>query len=286
MSENKLTGNGKWKGFSAEEYQIDELQEQLCAKDAEIADLKLRLANAESSISSLEDQATSQLAKIAELEQQKRTLESGYRIQESRLVAARKETDELKRQLEEAQNTLLNKDELLAGKSLTIVQCWKELDAARKDTERLNKLERRRLAFNAHYGTNYGWKFATGANINRLFVSNVNIIDLNDTEANAGNIREAIDSIPNEAIDAARERKAESEGLETELSELRKENERLKRDLAHERNEKYKAIREAGTLRTQLNTYRQNVVTGIADSGLIIREANPDAPTPESFLKI
>lgn len=61
------------------------------------------------------------------------------------------------------------------------------------DTMRLDWLERRRLALNTHYGTRYGWKFVANHNVTRLFVHDVVTIDLHDSEAKAGNIREAID---------------------------------------------------------------------------------------------
>lgn len=62
------------------------------------------------------------------------------------------------------------------------------------DTMRLDWLERRRLALNTHYGTRYGWKFVANHNVTRLFVHDVVTIDLHDSEAKAGNIREAIDA--------------------------------------------------------------------------------------------
>ncbi len=69
-----------------------------------------------------------------------------------------------------------------------------QLRSAREDSARLDWLERRRLSLNAHYGTKYGWKFTASHNVNRLFVADVNTIDLNDAEANGPDIREAIDS--------------------------------------------------------------------------------------------
>lgn len=70
----------------------------------------------------------------------------------------------------------------------------RELPEATKDSERLDWLERRRLALNRYHGTEYGWKFVSSHNVNRLFVKDVNTIDINDAEPNAGNIRAAIDT--------------------------------------------------------------------------------------------
>lgn len=62
------------------------------------------------------------------------------------------------------------------------------------DTEMLDWLERRRLALNSHYGTNYGWEFVSSHNVNRLFVEGTCTIDLNDAAVGGRNIREAITS--------------------------------------------------------------------------------------------
>ncbi len=68
------------------------------------------------------------------------------------------------------------------------------LSAAEADTARLNWLESRRLALNSYNGTDYGWKFSASHNVTRLFVRDVNTIDLNDAEPLRGNIRAAIDA--------------------------------------------------------------------------------------------
>lgn len=74
------------------------------------------------------------------------------------------------------------------------IELLAERDAALADKERLDWVEQRRLRLNQHYGTDYGWKFVSSHNVNRLFVKDVNTIDLNDSEARHGNIREAIDA--------------------------------------------------------------------------------------------
>lgn len=62
------------------------------------------------------------------------------------------------------------------------------------DTTRLNWLESRRLAYNMHYGTEYGWKFVTSPMVNRLFVKSISDIDLNDAQSSGKDIRAAIDA--------------------------------------------------------------------------------------------
>jgi hypothetical protein len=52
---------------------------------------------------------------------------------------------------------------------------------------------------NAHYGTEYGWKFVANHNVTRLFVRYVNTIDLNDAEASGKDIRSAINTAMEEA---------------------------------------------------------------------------------------
>lgn len=62
------------------------------------------------------------------------------------------------------------------------------------DTTRLNWLESRRLAYNMHYGTEYGWKFVTSPMVNRIFVKSIGDIDLNDAQSSGKDIRAAIDA--------------------------------------------------------------------------------------------
>lgn len=87
-----------------------------------------------------------------------------------------------------------------AAKDARIAQLETELAEARKDGERLDWLERRRLALNSHYGTSYGWKFVASCNVNRIFVKDVNTLDLHDSEAKRGDIRAAIDAAMKEAL--------------------------------------------------------------------------------------
>lgn len=67
--------------------------------------------------------------------------------------------------------------------------------AEHPDTARLNWLESRRLAYNMHYGTAYGWKFVTSPMVNRLFVKSISDIDLNDAQSSGKDIRSAIDVV-------------------------------------------------------------------------------------------
>ena len=74
-----------------------------------------------------------------------------------------------------------------------------KLEAAEGDTKRLDWLESRRQNLNAHYGTSYGWTFIGVHNVNRIYVRDVNTLDLNDTEARGEDIRAAIDAAMQEA---------------------------------------------------------------------------------------
>lgn len=89
--------------------------------------------------------------------------------------------------LRESQSSSLAKDARIA-------QLEAELAEARRDGERLDWMEARRLALNAHYGTDYGWEFVASHNVTRLFVRDVNTIDINDAKAKSGSIRTAIDA--------------------------------------------------------------------------------------------
>lgn len=68
------------------------------------------------------------------------------------------------------------------------------VEAGKTDRARLDWLEKRRVNLNAHYGTSYGWKFVGNHNVNRMYVRDVNTLDLNDAEACGGDIRTAIDA--------------------------------------------------------------------------------------------
>lgn len=163
------------------------LNQQIAAKDQEIADLKRKTQAAETQL----------------YEWQNTALEATEAWNSWEFSCEEKDTEiaDLKRQLEEANEEIrvsheaidlitdVNHKYVVSATTLTA-----ELAEARKDIERLDWLERRRLALNAYYGTKYGWKFVTSSNVTRLFVGDVNTIDLNDAEANAGNIREAIDA--------------------------------------------------------------------------------------------
>lgn len=69
-----------------------------------------------------------------------------------------------------------------------------EYDSLVKDQQRLDWLEARRVALNKHSGTDYGWTFVASHNVTRLFVRDVNTIDLNDAKARGGDIRTAVDT--------------------------------------------------------------------------------------------
>src|SRR5689334_9052257 len=82
---------------------------------------------------------------------------------------------------EPAQEPLsLNKDERIRQLELQLAAAEERARQYKEDTERLDWLEKRRCALNAHYGTHYGWKFVSSRNVNRLFVRDVNTIDLID----------------------------------------------------------------------------------------------------------
>jgi chromosome segregation ATPase len=101
------------------------------AKDQEIADLKRKTQAAEAQLLELRNAATEAT--------------EAWNSWERSCEQKDAEIAELKRQLAEARNTIQNKDELLARKAVTIIQCWNQLDEARKDTERLNWLAERIL---------------------------------------------------------------------------------------------------------------------------------------------
>ena len=70
----------------------------------------------------------------------------------------------------------------------------KKVEEESKDTKRLNFLDSLRSSLNKHYGTSYDWEMITNHNINRLFLGDVNTIDLNDGAVNQSkSVREAID---------------------------------------------------------------------------------------------
>ncbi len=54
-----------------------------------------------------------------------------------------------------------------------------EVEALRKDRERLNFLDRCNQRLNAHYGSDYGWELILNHNINRLLLG-YGAVDLND----------------------------------------------------------------------------------------------------------
>lgn len=68
-----------------------------------------------------------------------------------------------------------------------------------QDSKRLDWLEARRISLNRRYGTEYGWKFISSHNVNRLLVRDVNTIDLNDSEPRGTDIRKAIDDALSDA---------------------------------------------------------------------------------------
>jgi hypothetical protein len=81
----------------------------------------------------------------------------------------------------------------LCDADLRIAELEAEIARLREDSERLEWLESRRVTLNKYHGTEYGWKFVSSHNVNRLFVKDVNTIDLNDAEPRSGDIRAAID---------------------------------------------------------------------------------------------
>lgn len=71
-----------------------------------------------------------------------------------------------------------------------------ELSEARKDTNRLDFLDRCNRALNGRYGTNYGWKLIRNHNVNRLMSEGMEI-DLHDSEGGTAKLpscRAAIDA--------------------------------------------------------------------------------------------
>jgi len=68
-----------------------------------------------------------------------------------------------------------------------------ERDEARKDTERLDFLDRCNATLNAHYGTTYRWELILNGNVNRLMLGHM-VVDLNDQKAGGlASCRDAID---------------------------------------------------------------------------------------------
>lgn len=69
-----------------------------------------------------------------------------------------------------------------------------ERDALKADKERLDFLDRLNIGLNDRYGTSYRWKMVVNHNVNRLYLRDINTIDINDAQANGlQSCREAID---------------------------------------------------------------------------------------------
>lgn len=74
----------------------------------------------------------------------------------------------------------------------------KEHNALLDDKERLDWLEQRRRALNAHCGSRYGWKVVQSHLVNRLMLETPEVcamagVDLHDTGAGSDDVRVAID---------------------------------------------------------------------------------------------
>lgn len=74
----------------------------------------------------------------------------------------------------------------------------KEIASLRADRARLDWLEKRRVALNAHCGSAYGWEVVQSHLVNRLMLRTPEVcamagVDVNDTGTGGKDIRHAID---------------------------------------------------------------------------------------------
>ena len=74
-----------------------------------------------------------------------------------------------------------------------------ELAALRADRNRLNWLEKCRVALNAHCQSSYGWEVIRSHNVNRIMVRSpfhgeIAAVDVNDAAVGGRDVRAAIDA--------------------------------------------------------------------------------------------
>ena len=80
-----------------------------------------------------------------------------------------------------------------------------DYERMRADERRLDFMDEANRRLNAKYGTTYGWRLIMNHNVNRLFLRDLNTLDLDDNQANGlRSCRAAIDERMRE-IDLARQ---------------------------------------------------------------------------------
>ena len=70
-----------------------------------------------------------------------------------------------------------------------------EIERLKEDKARLDYLDEANLRLNAEYGTNYGWGMVMNHNVNRLFLKDVNTLDLKDSHGGYYKHRSCRDAI-------------------------------------------------------------------------------------------